>query len=211
MLTTQDISYTYDGGNTMHFPNINCARGEQWLLIGQSGIGKTTLLHILGGLRTPKNGKIFINDTDLYQLPSAEMDRFRGKNIGIVFQQSPFLKALTVAENLAVAQQLAGQTISKDRIKSLLDRLNLGHKLRSKTTELSQGEQQRLAIARAVINKPVLILADEPTAALDDVNCRQVIALLENQAKEENATLVIVTHDQRLKDIFPNQITLGAL
>jgi ABC-type lipoprotein export system ATPase subunit len=93
----------------------------------------------------------------------------------------------------------------------LPDRLNLGHKLRSKITELSQGEQQRLAIARAVINKPVLILADEPTSALDDVNCRQVITLLENHAKEENATLVIVTHDQRLKDIFPNQITLGAL
>jgi ABC-type lipoprotein export system ATPase subunit len=211
MLKTQDISYTYDRNNIMHFPNITCARGEQWLLLGQSGTGKTTLLHILGGLRTPKHGKIFINDTDLYQLPSGEMDRFRGKNIGIVFQQSPFLKALTVAENLAVAQQLAGQAISKDRIKSLLDRLNLGHKLRSKITELSQGEQQRLAIARAVINKPVLILADEPTSALDDVNCRQVITLLENHAKEENATLVIVTHDQRLKDIFPNQITLGAL
>lgn len=210
MLTTNDISYTYDGTNTLHFPNIKCERGERWLLLGQSGIGKTTLLHILGGLRTPKKGKIIIGDTDIYALSSSQMDRFRGKNIGIVFQQSPFLKALSVGENLAVAQQLAGQSVSKERIKTLLDRLNLGHKLKEKTTALSQGEQQRLAIARAVINKPVLILADEPTSALDDVNCRQVVSLLETQAKEENATLVIVTHDQRLKDIFPNQITLGA-
>lgn len=210
MLTTKDISYTYDGNNTLHFPNIKCERGEQWLLLGQSGIGKTTLLHILGGLRTPKKGKVFIEETDLYALSSSKMDRFRGKNIGIVFQQSPFIKALSVEENLAIAQQLAGQSIDKNRIKTLLERLNLGHKLKAKTTALSQGEQQRLAIARAVINKPVLILADEPTAALDDANCRQVVSLLEKQAKEENATLVIVTHDQRLKDIFPNQITLGA-
>ncbi|MFK7807679.1 MAG: ABC transporter ATP-binding protein [Saprospiraceae bacterium] len=209
MLVTKNINYTYDGKNQLRFPDISCKRGEQWLLLGQSGIGKTTLLHILGGLRTPKTGSIFIGETDLYGLSSSEMDRFRGKNIGIVFQQPPFLKALTVEENLAVAQQLAGQAVSKDRIQSLLDRLNLGHKLTSKTTALSQGEQQRLAIARAVINKPVLILADEPTAALDDANCHKVIALLETQAREENATLVIVTHDQRLKEIFPNQITLS--
>ena len=209
MLKTEGISYSYDGKNILKFPDIQCHRKERWLLLGQSGIGKTTLLHILGGLRTPNSGKIFIDDTDLYDLPAHSMDLFRGKNIGIVFQQSPFLKALTAGENLAVAQQLAGQPVSKKRIAEMMDRLNIGHKIKAKTDALSQGEQQRLAIARAIINKPVLILADEPTSALDDANCQQVIELLETQAQEENATLVIVTHDGRLKDIFPNQITLG--
>ena len=210
MLTTKNISYTYRGNQTLHFPDITCKRGEQFLILGQSGIGKSTLLHILGGLRSPDKGNVYVDQTDLYALSSSKMDGFRGKNIGIVFQQSPFIKALTVKENLAIAQQLAGQKISNKRIEHLLTRLNLSHKSGAKTTALSQGEQQRLAIARALINKPLLILADEPTSALDDDNCNQVIELLQTQAAEENASLLIVTHDQRLKDIFPNQITLGA-
>ena len=138
------------------------------------------------------------------------MDHFRGKNIGIVFQKSYFVRALTVEENLALTQKLAGLPVSKNRIKELLDRLNIGHKLNSKTDSLSQGEQQRVAIARALINKPAIILADEPTSALDDHNCDQVIDLLVKQAQEEQATLLIVTHDGRLKDQFSKKIILDA-
>jgi len=209
MLATKGLKYSYDSETALDFPDIKCQRGESWLLLGQSGSGKTTLLHVLGGLRTPKSGKVFISETDLHALSAANMDHFRGKNIGIIFQDAHFLKALNVEENLALAQQLAGHPISKKRIKTLLERLNIGDKLKSKTTELSQGEQQRVAIARALINKPAVILADEPTSALDDVNCNEVVQLLETQAKEENAVLLIVTHDGRLKELFPNKIYLN--
>jgi len=209
MLATKGLKYSYDSKTALDFPDIECQRGESWLLLGQSGSGKTTLLHVLGGLRTPREGKVFVSETDLHALSAAKMDRFRGENIGIIFQDAHFLKALTVEENLALAQQLAGHSVSKKRIKTLLERLNIGHKLKSKPRELSQGEQQRVAIARALINKPAVILADEPTSALDDVNCNEVVRLLEVQAKEENAVLLIVTHDGRLKDLFPNKIYLG--
>lgn len=208
MLKTQNLHFSYDNQNELKFPDINCQSGEHWLLIGQSGCGKTTLLHLLGGLRTPKTGSVTIADTTINELSASQLDHFRGKNIGIIFQTSHFVRALTVGENLALAQQLAGEKVDLKRIEELLNRLNLGHKLNSKTDSLSQGEQQRVAIARALINKPDVILADEPTSALDDINTDEVINLLEEQASEVNATLLVVTHDSRLKSRFKNQINL---
>jgi putative ABC transport system ATP-binding protein len=208
MLKTQDLQYSYDTSNALRFPDIKCGKGEHWLLIGQSGCGKTTLLHLLGGLLTPNNGSVTIADTNLNSLSSSKLDHFRGKNIGIIFQKSHFVKSLTVGENLGLAQQLAGVKVDKNRIQELLNRLNLGHKFNSKTSSLSQGEQQRVAIARALINKPAVILADEPTSALDDTNTDEVIKLLEEAASEVNATLLVVTHDNRLKEQFENQIQL---
>ncbi|MEM1320647.1 MAG: ATP-binding cassette domain-containing protein [Bacteroidota bacterium] len=208
MLQTQNLTFTYDGNTVLQFPDIHCRKGEQWLLLGQSGSGKTTLLHLLGGLRTPRQGDVQVAGTSLGQLRSSELDRFRGQHIGIVFQTSHFVRALNVEENLMLAQQLAGQIPSRPRIEELLSRLNISHKLSAMTDSLSQGEQQRLAIARALINRPGLILADEPTSALDDKNCDEVIQLLEGQAREEEATLLIVTHDGRLKDKFQHKIVL---
>lgn len=192
----------------LQFPDIRCQKGEHWLLLGQSGSGKTTLLHLLGGLLSPSEGQVTINETSLKSLSTSALDKFRGKNIGIIFQTSHFVKALTVQENLMLAQQLAGLKISKPRIKELLDRLNIGHKLHSKPHQLSQGEQQRVAIARALVNQPAIILADEPTSALDDHNCDEVIQLLEEQAAAANATLLVVTHDSRLKEKFDHKILL---
>ena len=208
MLQTKNLEFSYDGQKWLSFPDIHCKKGERWLLIGLSGSGKTTLLHLLGGLRTAKKGEIIIADTSLKQLSSAQLDQFRGKHIGIVFQKSYFVRSLTVEENLKLAQKLAGQPISSERISELLNRLGVGDKLKSKTDSLSIGEQQRVAIARALINKPDIILADEPTSALDDHHCDEVIDLLETQAAKENATLLIVTHDARLKERFENQIQL---
>lgn len=209
MLQTNALKYSYDSTSTLTFPDIDCQKGEHWLLLGQSGSGKTTLLHLLGGLLKVQNGNVIVGNTDLKKLGTSQLDKFRGKNIGIVFQKPHFIAALTVEQNIQIAQYLAKEPQDKQRIKTLLDKLNLGHKIHSKTSDLSEGEKQRVAIARALINQPEIILADEPTSALDDVNCNEVIQLLEQQAKEQNATLLIVTHDNRLKEHFDKQIILG--
>lgn len=208
---TNNLNYTYSSQTQIVFPDIACQRGEQWLLLGQSGTGKTTLLHLLGGLRKAQEGVVEVNGQNLARLNADQLDAFRGKHIGIVFQQSHFVASLTVEQNLLLAQYLAKLPQDKKRIRRLLEQLNLAHKLSSKPNQLSQGEQQRVAIARALINRPSVILADEPTSALDDENCKEVIRLLDEQAKSENAALLIVTHDQRLKDYFDNQITLEAI
>lgn len=210
MLQTENLTFAYKNNPVMRFPDITCTSNSQTLLLGQSGSGKTTLLHLLGGLLSPTEGKILINDTNLATLSGAAADRFRGQNIGIIFQKAHFVKALNTEENLSLAQSLAGLPIDKKRIRNLLERLNIGHKLHSKTTELSQGEQQRVAIARALINRPKIILADEPTSALDDKNTVEVIQLLEEQAQAVEATLLVVTHDGRLKNHFSEQIILDA-
>lgn len=208
MLQTSNLQFSYDGKNQLHFPDIHCGKGEHWLLLGQSGSGKTTLLHLLGGLLTAKNGSVNVADTDLKSLSTAALDKYRGKHIGIIFQKSHFVKSLTVEENLMLAQQLAGVKINRSRITALLNHLNVGDKLKSKPDRLSQGEQQRVAIARAIVNQPDVILADEPTSALDDANCNEVIALLEREAKAVGATLLVVTHDGRLKERFEKRIHL---
>ncbi|MEL7221860.1 MAG: ABC transporter ATP-binding protein [Bacteroidota bacterium] len=210
MLLTKNLSYQYGGKDkpVLQFPDINCGDGEQWLLLGQSGSGKTTLLQLLAGLRTPKTGEVIIKDTVINQLNTRALDYFRGQHVGVVFQQSHFVRSLTVSENLALARHLAGLAPDKDLIRSLLIQLNVAHKLNARPQELSVGEQQRIAIARALVNQPNFILADEPTSALDDKNTEQVVGLLRQQAEQAGATLLVVTHDNRLKTIFDQQITL---
>jgi ABC-type lipoprotein export system ATPase subunit len=209
MLRTKNLTFEYAAETpAMVFPDIDLQRGEQGLLLGQSGSGKTTLLHLLGGLLSPKSGEIWVNDHNLTTLKGAKLDHFRGKNIGIIFQTAHFVRSLTVEENLIIAQQLGGNKPDKSLIINFLERLNLGHKLKSKPHELSIGEAQRANIARALINAPSLILADEPTSALDDKNAEEVIQLLEQQAAAVNATLLIVTHDARLKKYFNKQIEM---
>lgn len=208
MLQTNQLQFSYTGAQTLTFPDFTCQKGEQWLLLGQSGSGKTTLLHLLGGLLSPTRGSVKVGDTALKSLSTTALDQFRGKHIGIIFQKAHFVRSITVEENLVLAQQLAGVAIDKNRIADLLSRLNVGHKLHAKTNELSQGEQQRVAIARAIVNQPAVILADEPTSALDDENCEEVIQLLEEQAAAVGATLLVVTHDGRLKERFEKQIRI---
>lgn len=211
MLSTHNVSFSFNAaGNSspLKFPDIKCEKGEHWLLLGQSGSGKTTLLHLLAGLRTPLSGQVKVNDTIINQLPSAKLDQFRGREIGVIFQQSHFLRALSVGENLAIARKLVGLPADDNWIKELLAQLSIPHKYHARPSELSIGEQQRVAIARALVNKPTVILADEPTSALDDKNTTQVVALLREQALAANATLLVVTHDNRLKSIFDQQIEL---
>ncbi|MDX1479458.1 MAG: ABC transporter ATP-binding protein [Saprospiraceae bacterium] len=208
MLAATDLTYTYKGSQPLRFPDIRCEKGDHWLLLGASGSGKTTLLHLLAGLRTPQSGSVVIGGTEISKLPTAKLDTFRGQHIGIVFQVPHFVRSLNVEENLALTQSLSGRRVDKDLIRTLLERLNVGDKLKSRPARLSQGEQQRVAIARALVNKPDVILADEPTSALDDENTDEVIRLLEEAAEATQTTLLVVTHDNRLKDKFDKQIIL---
>jgi putative ABC transport system ATP-binding protein len=207
MLNTLKLEHHYTVKDKISFPDMVCNAGDTMLILGQSGVGKTTLLHILGGLLRPTKGSVSIDGKNMYDISSSKMDAYRGEHIGIIFQQAHFVQALTVKENLLLAQQMGGK---KDIVKidQLLNSLNITHKANKYPENLSQGEKQRAAIARALVNSPKIILADEPTSALDDNNCNEVIQLLEQQAKEANAALIIVTHDNRLTKTFANQIIL---
>ena len=208
MVKSHQLVFAYPGQAQMQFPDVQCASGESMLILGRSGKGKTTLLQLLAGLRRPQSGSIKIGGTEITRLSGRLLDQFRGQHIGLVFQQSHFLRALTVEENLLLAQKLAGLPANKAKIAQLLSQLGLTGKLHQKPSRLSVGEQQRVAIARAILNQPNMILADEPTSALDDHHCEEVATLLQNQAREAGAALLIVTHDYRLKEKIPKQIEL---
>lgn len=209
MVRSQALRFAYPQQAPLAFPDLQCQGGESMLILGRSGKGKTTLLQLLAGLRKPQAGSVFIGETELHQLKAQELDRFRGRHIGLIFQQSHFVRALTVEENLLLAQKLAGLVPDREKIRSLLSQLGIEEKLGNKTFRLSVGEQQRAAIARALLNNPKMILADEPTSALDDYHCQEVVELLQQQAEAAGAALLIVTHDNRLKDQIPNQISLN--
>jgi len=210
MLRTQGLRYNYGGeGPKMAFPDIQLDRGQELLLLGASGTGKTTLLHLIAGMRTPSAGQVELNQAAFSGLPVAKRDLARGKHMGIVFQTAHFVRSLNVAENLALACALAGQAPDSKRIAQLLEGLGLGHKIKARVDALSVGEQQRVSIARAVVHKPGLILADEPTSALDDTNTEVVLDLLRKQASDAGAALLIVTHDQRLKDHLTDRVELA--
>lgn len=208
MIKTNSLSFSYDGKKRFIFPDISIDAGGSLLILGQSGVGKTTLLHLLAGLMKPTTGSFQLDSENVTSLSGAALDKFRGKNIGIVFQQNHFIDALNVVENLTLAQELSRVKPDREICKSLLVELNLDHKLNARVKQLSEGEKQRASIARALVNNPKLILADEPTSALDDKNCDAVYELLSTQADKIGSALIIVTHDGRLKSKMPNHLIL---
>lgn len=208
MLAVNNLQFGYNAENTFKFPDFACQAGEKWLILGQSGCGKTTLLHLIAGLLKPKSGTVTLSGQDLTKLSDAKLDEFRGQHIGVVFQQNHLLNSLSVADNLRAAQYFAKEKQDDKRVKQLLEQLNLGDKLNARPQELSQGQRQRVAIARALVNSPALVLADEPTSSLDDKNTDEVINMLESAAAGVQATLLIVTHDGRLKERYSNRIEL---
>lgn len=183
--------------------------GEHTLLLGPSGSGKTTLLNLIAGIQTPLAGKVVVNGTNLGELSVSERDQFRGRQLGLVMQRLHLIPALTVEANLRLAQKLANVSVDPTRIRDTMTSLGVVDKLTAWPRQLSQGEAQRVAIARAVINRPPLILADEPTAALDDANCNAAIDLLFAQAAAYGATLIVATHDQRIKPRFAHVLELA--
>jgi ABC-type lipoprotein export system ATPase subunit len=202
MIEIKALSYSYPGGQEIYFDDFIAGGSEHCLLLGESGCGKTTLLHLLGGLLRGARGSIKINNTDLSSLSEPALDRFRKDFIGFVFQKNHLITALNVQQNLLLAND------DESRAHELLASLDLSQLRSKRVTTLSHGQAQRVAIARALMNKPKVILADEPTSALDDKNCDAVVDLLLNVAKEYQCTLVIATHDSRLKSRFHRQIEM---
>lgn len=209
MLQTENLTFHYKQKvASFNFPNISLKAQENLLILGKSGIGKTTFLHLLAGLLTPISGKILIDDITINSLSQSKLDVFRGQYIGLVFQKNFAVKTLSVLENLQARLFFSKKTINYEEIDKLLEQLGIKDCKKSKIYELSEGQLQRLGIALSVIHKPKVILADEPTSSLDDDNCKIVMELLIKQAKQTKANLIVITHDHRIQSFFQNSITL---
>lgn len=205
----RDLNAGYRSKSVLSLVSLQIAKGEHSLLLGPSGCGKTTLLNVISGIVAPLGGRVSVNGVSLERLAPGDCDRFRGKSIGLVTQRLHLIAALTVSRNLRLAQTLADVPVDDARILAVMEALGLGAMLHRYPRELSQGEAQRVAIARAIINRPALILADEPTSALDDANCDAAIDLLFAQANANDATLIVATHDARIRQRFARVVLLG--
>jgi len=208
MFEIKNLVHQYKKNTVLDLEYWKAEQGEHCLILGKSGSGKTTLLHILGALLKPTKGEVWVRENPIHQLSSAKLDKFRAKNVAFIFQKHHLVKTLNVLQNLKLAQYMAGFKQDDKVCKEILKELGLEEKIKSKPKQLSEGQAQRVAVARAVLNNPSLILADEPTASLDDVNAIQVANLLKKQAEKYNATLLIATHDQRIKDLFSKKLAL---
>ena len=195
----------------LHGIDLEIPPGELGLLVGPSGCGKTTLISIIAGLLDATNGTVSVLGEELGALKGASKVRFRGKNIGFVFQQYNLLPALTTAENAAVPLLVAGWK-RKDAVakaSEMLDRVGLGNRLNSLPSKLSGGQQQRVAIARALVHEPKLLICDEPTAALDAQSGQTVMELIRTVAVQEDRAVIVVTHDSRVFHFGDRMITMG--
>ncbi|MCB4797340.1 ATP-binding cassette domain-containing protein [Neotamlana laminarinivorans] len=209
MIQTQNLTFKYKNQKTtIGFPDIHLKENEHLLILGKSGIGKTTLLHLLAGLLKPETGNLTINNTNINTLSSSKLDKFRGKNVGLVFQQKHAIQSLSVIENLQARLFFSNKKENQNKLNDLLEQLNLTTCKNNKINQISEGQLQRLGIALSVVHNPQVILADEPTSSLDDENCEAVINLLKQQAEKNKAHLIVITHDQRIKSFFENTMTL---
>jgi putative ABC transport system ATP-binding protein len=210
MIKTENLLFSYedDSRKSFSFPDINLEINENLVILGRSGIGKTTFMHLLAGLLKPIQGSIHINNTDINNLSKSKLTTFRGEHIGLVFQKKYAIRSLNVIENLRVRLLFCKQKVDNDLIEELLEDLGLSPHKKSKIQTLSEGELQRLGIAMAIVHRPKIILADEPTSSLDDENANIVMELMLRQAEKTNANLLVITHDQRVKAFFNKTIAL---
>lgn len=205
VLSMEAVQFARSGRQILSAFDLHVAPGGHTLLLGPSGSGKTTLLNLAAGLLTPDSGRVEIAGTPMPRSAAAR-DSLRRANIGIVFQTLRLVSALTLIGNLELAARLSGKPA--DGLAQVLESLGLAHRSHARPRELSQGEAQRAAIARALVSRPLLLLADEPTSALDDANADRVARLLLESAAAHGSTLVIATHDSRLKRHIGNVVEL---
>jgi putative ABC transport system ATP-binding protein len=208
MVTVHNLVHRYGKATVLQISSLDVARGERWLIAGPSGSGKTTLLAILAGLLRPAHGTVTVAGNELSAMPEAELDAWRGRTVGYVPQRLHLINSLTVLDNLLLAQYLADEHVDRKQGMALLQTLEIEHLSQRLPHELSQGQAQRVAVARAVINKPTLLLADEPTAALDDAQADHVMSLLTRHATAAGATLAVASHDARIRSRFEHVLSL---
>lgn len=205
----EGLRHRYGAAVVLALDELRVSRGASCLVEGRSGSGKSTLLNILAGLTLPQQGKVRVDGIEVPDLSDAARDRFRARTIGLVPQRLHLIGAISVADNLRLARRLAGLPAAEARLDELLGRLDVGDLASRKPADLSQGQAQRVAVARALINDPAVLLADEPTAALDDPNAAGVIDLLREAAEASGATLVVASHDRRIRAGFTQRLELG--
>jgi len=208
MFRIRDLRHAYNGVDVLQIRDWLAEQGEHWLVLGPSGSGKTTLLHILAGILKPSFGEVLVAGQPLTKMKGGELERFRARHVGIVLQRLHLIDSLSVEDNVALSQFFSRLPPERGRVAEVLSNLGLAAKARAYPHELSFGEAQRVAVARAVVNRPTLLLADEPTSNLDDDRCMRALDLLEAQANACHATLLIATHDQRIKSRFRRQHVL---
>lgn len=207
-LRLKDVRKSYIDQDGTRLPilavaNFELKAGEQIALVGESGGGKTTLLNVISGITTADSGEVVIGNTDIAKLSEVSRDRFRAQRIGFIFQTFNLLPAFTALENVLLGMSFSGQRADRTRAKDLLSRVGLGHRLNHRPVTLSVGEQQRVAVARSLVNKPVLLLADEPTASIDAKHQANVLELIRTACREQNCSLLLVTHSAEVASQFP--------
>ena len=210
MLSIHALSHQYANSATpqISLPKWEVGAHQHQLVLGPSGCGKSTLLHIIAGLLVPSSGDVRVHDINIAALPESARDQWRAAHVGMVLQRPHLIHAISVLQNLLLAQRLAGRPVDASAARQLLDRLGLRAQESQRPHTLSQGQAQRVALARAVVNRPKLILADEPTASLDDAAAEAALSLLCDMADEVGATLIIATHDARAKARFADDARL---
>ncbi|MAG92387.1 MAG: ABC transporter ATP-binding protein [Planctomycetaceae bacterium] len=206
-LLLEGIRKSYREPNGKELPILNVdkfevADAEQAVLVGGSGGGKTTLLNIVAGITNPDAGSVVIDGNDITRLPEVARDRFRAERIGIVFQTFNLLPAFSALENVLLGMSFSSGRTDRKRALDLLDRVGLGKRLAHRPAQLSVGEQQRVAVARALANKPSLLLADEPTASIDVANQETVLKLIRESCREDHIALLMVTHSREVASEF---------
>ena len=207
-LVLENVRKTYrqpDGSRVevLNIERFALADAEQVVLVGESGGGKTSLLNVISGISLPDAGRVVVDGTDLTGLPEASRDRFRAQRIGFVFQTFNLLPAFSALENVLLGMSFSGKGSSRKRAQELLELVGLGHRLRNRPTQLSVGEQQRVAVARALANSPSLMLADEPTASVDVANQDTILRLIRDACTRQRVALLLVTHSPHVAGQFP--------
>jgi putative ABC transport system ATP-binding protein len=210
LVKTEGLSHDVDGKRIMAIGDWQQAKGDHALVLGPSGSGKTTFINAVTGLITPSAGRVFVNGEEISALGASARDDLRRRTIGLVFQTLRLIPALSVRQNLALAQRIATGGHDPSAIEALLNRVGLSHRSDARPRTLSQGEGQRAAIARALITRPKLVVADEPTSALDDANASAMVDLLFETAAATGATLLVATHDTRIAPRFSTVVRLAS-
>lgn len=202
ILRTENLTKTYGVGDTkvtaLNNLNLKINKGEFVSIIGSSGSGKSTLLHMLGGVDKPTEGKIYIDDTDISSMDETKLALFRRRKVGLIYQFFNLIPTLTVEKNILLPMLLDGRKPKREEFNKIVKMLGLNERLNHLPNQLSGGQQQRVAIARSLIYRPSIILADEPTGNLDRQNSESILEMLKVSNKEYNQTILIITHDEKI-------------